>query len=140
MTHPNLKAALEDAARRPLRDFRKEELRDELQLRGRLARHGRCTYCERPIDDRKPCPAAPHDGTQPEDVLGRAMLEEAERSAQLLGRTIADELPQGWMFLLVLASVGDNGFSTYLSNIERASAIDLFEETVRRMRTGDGLV
>ena len=49
-------------------------------------------------------------------------LEEAERQAQYMARSIGEKLPAGWGFVLVLGSLGEEGLSTYVSSVQRESA------------------
>lgn len=65
----------------------------------------------------------------------RARLEEAERVARELGRTIGSRMPRGWGFILWLESFGEDGFATYLSSIERDTAIRSLKEWIARMET-----
>lgn len=55
-------------------------------------------------------------------------LEEAERAAQYAGRKVAESCPQGWVFLLVMASIGESGNMTYVSSIDRDDSKKLLEE------------
>lgn len=59
---------------------------------------------------------------------GRAPLEAAERRAQELGRMLKEGMPEGWGFVLVLASFGEAGYSTYVSNLDRGGAASLMRE------------
>jgi len=63
----------------------------------------------------------------------REPLEKAEVQARKIGREIKKHIPEGWCFTLVLASKGVGGYSTYISNIERDSAIRMLGETVLSM-------
>lgn len=66
-----------------------------------------------------------------DETRPREPLEQAEVSARRLGEKIRRSMPRGWGFFLVLSSFGADGFLTYLSSIERASArelvLDLFQ-------------
>lgn len=55
-------------------------------------------------------------------------LEEAERQAQYMARVIGEKLPQGWGFVLLLGSLGEEGLSTYVSSIQRQSAGEWLKE------------
>lgn len=66
----------------------------------------------------------------------RASLEEAEIAAQRLARQIDAGTPAGWRFMLFLASEGYAGYSTYVSNVERESAIEMVREWLARMDAG----
>lgn len=52
----------------------------------------------------------------------RADLFEAEESARSLARLLKERLPAGWGFFLCLASLGEDGFMTYSSSVERYCA------------------
>jgi len=66
--------------------------------------------------------------------MGREPLEKAEVQARKIGREIKKYIPEGWCFTLVLASKGEEGgYSTYISNIERDSAIEMLGEIVLSM-------
>ena len=58
----------------------------------------------------------------------RAVLEQAEVAVRKLGEAMVKKCPAGWGFVTILASFGENGFSTYVANVERASAISLLRE------------
>jgi len=68
----------------------------------------------------------------------RATLEEAERRAREISRRLRKDMPAGWGFILMLASFerGGGGGLTYLSTIERESAIRLLEEWIGRVSGG----
>lgn len=65
----------------------------------------------------------------------RASLEEAERQAREIGKHIQEHMPDGWGFILWLESFGPDGFATYLSTIERETAIRSLKEWIARMET-----
>ena len=65
----------------------------------------------------------------------RASLEQAERVARELGRNLKERMPPGWGFILWLESFGEDGFATYLSSIERETAIRSIKEWIARMET-----
>lgn len=67
--------------------------------------------------------------------MARASLEQAERVARDLGRSLKDRMPPGWGFILWLESFGADGFATYLSSIERETAIRSIKEWIARMET-----
>lgn len=82
-----------------------------------------------------PDPVPPSRPTPP----ARATLETAEAAARRMGVAISKHVPPGWRFVLVLASSGAQGASTYIASIERESAVALLEELTARIRTDDGL-
>ena len=63
----------------------------------------------------------------------REPLERAETRIQEMGRELKKMLPNGWEFVIVLASRGDKGVSTYISTIERKSAVSLMKETAEQI-------
>lgn len=66
----------------------------------------------------------------------RASLEEAEVAVRRVGRTIGDQMPKGWGFVLVMASHGEDGFATYLSNMEREGTVKLLREMADKVDRG----
>lgn len=60
--------------------------------------------------------------------------EEIERKLYEIGTSIKDDLPDGWGFVLALASYGEGGATFYMSSVERAGAIKLLEELIEKMR------
>lgn len=67
--------------------------------------------------------------------MKRAPLESAENSAREIARTIKEACPPGWGFVLVLASYGEGGLSTYLSSVQRADAMKLLREMADRIES-----
>jgi hypothetical protein len=67
---------------------------------------------------------------------GPLPLEQLEQSARNLGRTIADVLPKGVGFVLVLFDYARGGNMTYLSTGERPSTIAMLKELVTKMQEG----
>jgi len=63
----------------------------------------------------------------------RASLEEAEVRNRAIAKVIQKMIPKGWVFTLVLCSVGEGGFSTYVSNIKRDDSIKMMGEMVMSM-------
>ncbi len=63
----------------------------------------------------------------------REPLERAEIRIQEMGRELKKMLPKGWHFVIILASQGEKGFSTYISTIERKSAVSLMKETAEQI-------
>ena len=66
-------------------------------------------------------------------LVKREPLEKAEIEARKIGKQIKKMIPNGWCFTLVLASKGEGGYSTYISDIERESSIKMLGETVLSM-------
>ncbi len=62
-----------------------------------------------------------HDGP-------RATLEEAERIARSIGIEVIEAIPAGWGFTILLSSLGEAGFSTYMSSIDRQDTVKLLRE------------
>jgi hypothetical protein len=63
--------------------------------------------------------------------MSRAPLESAENEARRIGRQLKASMPPGWGFVVVLAYFGeanDGGFKTYLSSVDRESAMNLLRE------------
>ena len=65
--------------------------------------------------------------------MNREPLEKAEIQARTIAKQITKMIPEGWCFTLVLASKGEGGYTTYVSNIERDSSIKMLGETVLSM-------
>lgn len=63
-------------------------------------------------------------------------LEEAERAAQYAGRGVAEHCPDGWGFLVLMATFGAGGDMTYVSNVEREDASAMLEELLGKWRGG----
>ena len=61
--------------------------------------------------------------------IRREPLEKAEIQARKIGMEIKKHIPAGWCFTLVLASKGEEGYSTYISNIRREDSIKMLTET-----------
>lgn len=64
-------------------------------------------------------------------------LEEAETAARFLGQFIGTLTPPGWGFCLIMATFGEGGLSTYLSNCERPDTIKLLREMARKLQKGE---
>ena len=60
--------------------------------------------------------------------MDRATLEQAEVRAREIAEAIDKKTPDGWKFVVVLASVKDDPFMTYASNLERGGAIEMLRE------------
>lgn len=67
--------------------------------------------------------------------MSRAPLESAENKARDIARTLKAACPPGWGFVLVLASYGEDGFSTYMSSVERQDAVKLMREMADRIES-----
>lgn len=65
--------------------------------------------------------------------MKHASLEAAERAAREIGRDLKARMPAGWGFILWLESFGEDGFATYLSSIERETAMRSLREWLARM-------
>lgn len=65
-----------------------------------------------------------------------AGLDEAEGRAQALGRVVGAQLPAGWGFILFLARLGEAGFLTYISNLDREGVVGTLEEILPAFRSG----
>ena len=66
----------------------------------------------------------------------RAPLEAAEVRVAEIARILKSAMPEGWGFFLCLTSFGDGGFFTYLSNLERSSAVKFLRETADKLESG----
>lgn len=62
-----------------------------------------------------------------------APLHAAEAKCIEIGQLIAGALPEGWGFVMVLASHGDAGSMTYFSNIERTHVVAMLRELADKM-------
>lgn len=65
-----------------------------------------------------------------------AGLDEAEARAQVLGAGVGAQLPAGWGFILFLARLGEAGFVTYISNLDREGVVGTLEEILPSFRSG----
>ncbi len=65
-------------------------------------------------------------------------LETNEEALRLLGRVLKDVLPAGHGFILFLASHGPDGYMSYLSSVERESAISCLKEWLMRVEATTG--
>lgn len=61
-------------------------------------------------------------------TAGVVDLGTMEASCRAIGSTIAEVLPEGVCFVLVLADKGDQGQLTYLSNILRPDVANMLRE------------
>lgn len=53
---------------------------------------------------------------------------------QDIGRLIAGALPDGVVFTLITYTVGEGGYSAYVSNGQRENMIEALEETLTRLK------
>lgn len=67
----------------------------------------------------------------------RATLESAEVKCREIARRLKGVMPEGWGFMLVLSSFGEDGFFTYLSDLQRADAIKLLREAVSKIERNE---
>lgn len=71
------------------------------------------------------------------DPRAAAPLRQAEETARQIGESLADQMPKGWGFTLILSEFtepGTNpGFATYMSNCKREDAIAMLRETAEKM-------
>ena len=71
------------------------------------------------------------------DPRAAAPLRQAEEKAREIGEGLADQMPKGWGFTLILSEFTERGatpgFSTYLSNCKRSDAIAMLRETANKM-------
>lgn len=70
----------------------------------------------------------------------RVPLEMAEQYARRLGMAIGERIPEGWAFVLILATFGEEGFLTYISSAERADMIAMLRETADNLEQGKATV
>lgn len=107
-------------------------LRGELERRAKLRADGLCDYCARPPTTPACMYGARHVAARAKDGK-RAPLESAEVRAREIARMLKEAMPAGWGFVVLLASFGDDGFSTYLSSMERATAIEFLREMATKI-------
>jgi hypothetical protein len=67
----------------------------------------------------------------------RAPLETAEVVARKIGESIGSVLPPGWCFALILASIGEGGYTTWISSIKREGTIRLLREMADKLERGE---
>lgn len=72
---------------------------------------------------------------KPAEPRTRASLEQAETAARGICDKLKQQMPPGWGFILWLESFGPDGFATYLSSIERETAMRSLREWLARMET-----
>ena len=66
----------------------------------------------------------------------RAPLEVAEARLRVIGRKVKTQMPNGWGFVLCMASFdegGPDGRMTYLSSVQRADAVNLLRELADKL-------
>lgn len=56
-----------------------------------------------------------------------------ESTMRDIGRVLKNAMPPGVAFCLVLASIGEKGWTTYMSSVEREDAINLLKELIHKM-------
>lgn len=67
----------------------------------------------------------------------RSPLESAEITCRDIARVIKKAMPKHWGFVLILASHGNDGFMTYLSDCERDCMIKMLREMAYKLETND---
>lgn len=60
-------------------------------------------------------------------------LPELERTARALARKINRDVPEGAGFCLLLFNLGEGGWTTYLSNANRADMLKALREFIARV-------
>jgi len=60
--------------------------------------------------------------------------EDVERKLYSIGKLIGDALPDGYGFMLMIASYGEGGSAFYLSSMQREDTIKMLEEFIARER------
>ncbi len=60
------------------------------------------------------------------------MLEELEDLAKEVGRLIKDVMPKGVGFTLMIFTMGEGGWMTYLSSAERTTMIKAMKEFIEK--------
>jgi len=60
--------------------------------------------------------------------------EDVERKLYSIGKLIGDDLPDGYGFMLMIASYGEGGSAFYLSSMQREDTIKMLEEFIARER------
>ena len=74
------------------------------------------------------------DKPGPYDERYEVRQGDIERKLYSIGRMIGDDMPEGWGFLLMIASYGEGGSTFYLSSMQRDSTIKMLEEFLARER------
>ncbi len=64
--------------------------------------------------------------------------EEIEKLLRDIGHLVGNALPEGWVFNLLIASVGEKGSTFYISNGVREDMIKLMIEFVSKQMKGGG--
>ena len=59
---------------------------------------------------------------------------EIEDHLKGIGRTIAEVLPEGWGFTLLIFSFGEGGSTFYLSNAQRKDMLEALQEFIDRQK------
>ncbi len=65
-------------------------------------------------------------------------LEIAERKAKELADELSKEMPKDWGFVLLLMSFGNEGKSTFISNLERKGVIQALRALAENLEKGTG--
>jgi len=110
-----------------------------------------CMWCEelwKPGMESAPCRpgpgTVPAPGARPREaapkearaVPTQATLEEAEVHCRKLADWISKDLPPGWLFSVWLFAQGEQGFSTYVSNVQRPDFIKAMRELADHLERG----
>lgn len=66
----------------------------------------------------------------------RAPLETAERAVRHMAELLDASTPPGWLFVVLLASEGEGGLSTYISNAQRTEVVALLRELADHLEQG----
>ncbi len=64
---------------------------------------------------------------------------EIEADMRAIGKMIAQELPKGWCFALLIASGGESGSTFYISNAVREDAVALMKEFIEKQEGKKGV-
>lgn len=59
---------------------------------------------------------------------------EVEEKIREIGQALKNTMPEGWGFVLTLASYGEGGATFYMSSIERDDTIKLLEEMIEKLK------
>ena len=65
--------------------------------------------------------------------MSKPVLQPMEEAARGIARRIAPALPPGVGFCLILFNFGPDGFSTYISNGQRADMIEALREMITKL-------
>jgi hypothetical protein len=64
---------------------------------------------------------------------------EVEADMKAIGGILAQTLPKGWRFSLLIASVGEGGSTFYISNVVREDAVALMKEFIEKQEGKKGV-